>query len=48
MRADNEFLLALSEKLIEIADECVDLETKEQLYNLSDQAVETAFNQIGH
>lgn len=48
MRADNQFLFALSEKLREISSDCTDIETKEKLDELVDLAIETMIAQTSH
>jgi hypothetical protein len=40
MRVDNEFLMALSNKLIEISENCVDVDTQSELNELIDNIAE--------
>lgn len=48
MRADNQFLFALAEKLREISSDCTDVETRDKLDELVDLTVETMILQTGH
>ena len=41
MYADNEFLIAFSNKLLEIADQTTDINTEEELRNIAQMAIET-------
>ena len=41
MYADNEFLIAFSNKLLEIADQTTDTNTEEELRNIAQMAIET-------
>lgn len=41
MKADNEFLSALSSKLIEISDNCVDIDTQNELNEFIETIVES-------
>lgn len=41
MRADNEFLSALANKLTEISENCIDMDTQEELNDLIESIVES-------
>ena len=41
MYADNEFLIGLSNKLLELADKTTDIETEKELRNMAEMAIET-------
>lgn len=41
MKADNEFLFAMSNKLQEIADNTSDFETKDELYRLIEAIIDS-------
>jgi len=41
MYADNEFLIAFSNKLLEMADNTTDVNTEEELRNLAEMAIQT-------
>lgn len=41
MYADNEFLIALSNKLLEVADNTTDVNTEVELRNIAEMAIET-------
>jgi hypothetical protein len=41
MYADNEFLIGLSNKLLEMADKTTDINTEEELRNLAEMTIET-------
>jgi len=41
MYADNEFLIALTNKLLELANETTDLNTEQELRNMAELAINT-------
>ena len=41
MFADNEFLIAITNKLLELADNTNDLETEQELRNMAELAINT-------
>jgi len=41
MYADNEFLIALSNKLLELADETIDIQTEQELRGIAELAINT-------
>jgi len=41
MYADNEFLTALTNKLLELADNTIDIQTEQELRNIAELAVNT-------
>jgi len=41
MYADNEFLITLTNKLLELADETTDIQTEQELRNIAEMAINT-------